>query len=138
MFIVVSDFHLMDGSAGAHHVDPGTFRSTMHDLAAHAREAKAKDITLVLLGDLYDLIRTERWFDYPVDERPWGENRSDQALYDIFEGVVANNAETFASLSGCLADEFGFPVEPTRLYIPGNHDTLVNEHPHLRRRVRET
>jgi UDP-2,3-diacylglucosamine pyrophosphatase LpxH len=137
MYIIVSDFHLMDGSAGAHHVDPGVFRSTMHDLAAHAREANAKDITLVLLGDLFDLIRTERWFDHPVDDRPWGSAPSHQALYDIFEGVVDNNADTFTSLSGSLADEFGFPVEPTRVYIPGNHDTLVNEHAYLRRRVRE-
>ena len=52
--------------------------------------------------------------------------------------MVENNAETFALLSGSLADEFGFPVEPTRIYIPGNHDTVVNEHPYLCRRVRET
>lgn len=138
MLIVVSDFHLMDGTAGAHHVEPGVFRSTMNDLAAHAHEAKANDITLVFLGDVYDLIRTERWFDLPPDERPWGATPSSKALFDIFEGVVDNNAETFALLAGSLVDEFGFPVEPKRVYIPGNHDALVNEHPYLRRRVRET
>jgi UDP-2,3-diacylglucosamine pyrophosphatase LpxH len=138
MLIVVSDFHLMDGSAGAHHVEPGVFRSTMHDLAAHAREAQAEDITLLFLGDVYDVVRTERWFDYPLEQRPWGSSPSHEALYQVFEGVVSNNAETFAMLSGSLQDTFGFPVEPTRVYVPGNHDTLLNEHPHLRRRVRET
>jgi len=138
MLIVVSDFHLMDGTAGAHHVEPGVFRSTMHDLAAHAREAQATEITLLLLGDVYDLIRTERWLDHPLKHRPWGSNPSTEVLYDIFEGVVSNNAETFAMLAGPLEQAFGFPVEPTRVYIPGNHDALVNEHPHLRRRVRET
>lgn len=138
MLIVVSDFHLMDGSAGAHHVEPGVFRSTMHDLAGHARESQATEITIVFLGDVFDLVRTERWLNHPVEERPWGSSPSHQALFDIFEGVVDNNAETFALLSGSLVQEFGFPVEPTRVYIPGNHDTLVNEHPHLRRRVRET
>jgi UDP-2,3-diacylglucosamine pyrophosphatase LpxH len=138
MLIVVSDFHLMDGTAGAHHVEAGVFRSTMNDLAAHAREAKATDVTILFLGDLYDVVRTERWFDYPAEQRPWGEKPSFQALFDIFDGVVANNAETFAMLSGSLVDEFDFPVEPTRVYIPGNHDTLVNDHPYLRRRVRET
>jgi len=137
MYIVVSDFHLMDGSAGAHHVEPGVFRSTMNDLAAHAREAEATDITLLFLGDVFDLVRTERWFDYPVDERPWGRTPSSQALYDIFDGVVANNAETFGILSGSLTQQFGFPVEPKRAYIPGNHDSAVNEHPYLRRRARE-
>ena len=137
MLIVVSDFHLMDGSAGAHHVEPGVFRSTMNDLAAHAREAQATDITIVFLGDVFDVIRTERWFDYPLEERPWGDTPSSQALYDIFDGVVSNNAETFRMLSGSLVQEFEFPVEPTRVYVPGNHDNLVNEHPYLRRRVRE-
>ena len=138
MLIVVSDFHLMDGSAGAHHVEPGVFRSTMADLAAHAREAQATDITIVFLGDVYDLVRTERWFDHPVEQRPWGSSPSKEALFEIFEGVVQNNAETFALLSGSLVKEVGFPVEPKRIYIPGNHDSVVNEHPELRRRVRET
>lgn len=137
MLIVVSDFHLMDGTAGAHHVEPGVFRSTMHDLAAHAREAQAEDITIVFLGDVFDLVRTERWFDHPLEARPWGSNPSEEALFEIFEGVVKNNAETFTMLSGPLEREFGFPVEPKRVYIPGNHDTLVNEHAYLRRRVRE-
>jgi hypothetical protein len=138
VLIVVSDFHLMDGSAGAHHVEPGVFRSTMHDLAAHAREAQAEEITILFLGDVYDLVRTERWFDYPLESRPWGSNPSHDALFEIFEGVVANNSETFAMLSGSLQGTFGFPVEPTRVYVPGNHDSAVNEHAHLRRRVRET
>jgi UDP-2,3-diacylglucosamine pyrophosphatase LpxH len=138
MLIVVSDFHLMDGTAGAHHVEPGVFHSTMVDIAAHAREANARDITLLFLGDVYDLVRTERWFEYPIDERPWGRNPSHQALFDIFDGVVASNAETFEMLSCSLVDRFDFPVEPTRVYVPGNHDTMVNEHPYLRRRVRET
>ena len=137
MIIVVSDFHLMDGSAGAHHVEPGVFRSTMHDLAAHAREAQAEEITLLFLGDVFDLVRTERWFDHPLENRPWGGNMSSEGLYEIFEGVVANNSETFAMLSGSLMSTFGFPVEPTRVYVPGNHDSIVNEHPQLRRRVRE-
>jgi hypothetical protein len=137
MLIVVSDFHLMDGTAGAHHVEPGVFRSTMNDLAAHARESQATELSILFLGDLFDLVRTERWFDYPLEQRPWGSAPSGEALVSIFEGVVANNAETFGLLSGSLAREFGFPVEPARLFIPGNHDNVVNEHPELRRRVRE-
>src|SRR4051794_22193398 len=133
MLIVVSDFHLMDGSAGAHHVEPGVFRSTMHDLAAHAREAQAEDIGLIFLGDVFDLVRTERWFDFPLEQRPWGSNPSEEALFQIFEGVVRNNIETFTLLGGPLAREFGFPVEPTRIFVPGNHDTLINEYPYLRR-----
>lgn len=137
MLIVISDLHLMDGTAGAHHVDPGIFRSTMLDLAAHAREAEATEIELLFLGDVFDLYRTERWFEYPLDARPWGATPSTDALFDIFEGVVRNNAETFEIIRSPLVDELGFPVEPRRTYVPGNHDSIVNEHPHLRRRTRE-
>jgi UDP-2,3-diacylglucosamine pyrophosphatase LpxH len=137
MLIVVSDFHLMDGSAGGHYVDAGVFRSTMYDLAAHAREAEPEDITLVFLGDVFDLFRTERWFEVELDARPWGTNPSDEVLYDIFEAVVDENEETFAILAGSLVEHFDFPVEPKRIYIPGNHDRLVNDYPRLRRRVRE-
>jgi UDP-2,3-diacylglucosamine pyrophosphatase LpxH len=138
MLIFLSDFHLMDGTAGAHHVEPGVFRSTFHDLAAHTIEAEAEDVTIVFLGDLYDLIRTEAWFHVDPSQRPWGTAPSEQAAIDIFEAVVAANEETFALLSGSLSEAFGFPCEPKRVYIPGNHDSLCNHYPALRRRVRET
>ena len=73
MIIVVSDLHLMDGSAGAHHVDAGVFRSTFTDLAAHAREAQARDIKLVFLGDVFDLIRSERWFGFGLRRAALGK-----------------------------------------------------------------
>jgi UDP-2,3-diacylglucosamine pyrophosphatase LpxH len=136
MLIVISDLHLMDGTAGAHHVEPGVFRSVMLDLAAHTREAQATEITLLFLGDVFDLYRTERWFEYPLEARPWGASPSPQALFDIYDGVVRNNTETFAILQGSLVEALGFPVEPTRMYVPGNHDSVVNEHAHLRRRTR--
>jgi UDP-2,3-diacylglucosamine pyrophosphatase LpxH len=137
MYIFMSDFHLMDGTAGGHYVEPGVFASTLTDLAGHAREADATEITLVFLGDIIDLYKSERWFDYPLEARPWGSTPSDEALAAIFEGIITSNAQTFELLSGSLTDQFGFPVEPKRLYIPGNHDRLVNFHPNLRRRLRE-
>jgi UDP-2,3-diacylglucosamine pyrophosphatase LpxH len=137
VIIVLSDLHLMDGTAGAHHVEAGVFRSTFTDLAAHAREARAADIKIVFLGDLFDLIRSERWFEYGVDERPWGADPSEEAATAIMEAVAAENAETFELLSGSLADQFDFPVEPERVYVPGNHDRLCNLYPALRRRARE-
>jgi len=137
VLIVISDLHLMDGTAGAHHVDPGVFSSVMLDLAAHAREAQATEVTLLFLGDVFDLYRTERWFEYPLEARPWGSAPSEEALFDIYEGVVRNNAETFTILQGSLVDQLGFAVEPVRMYVPGNHDSVVNEHPQLRRRTRE-
>jgi UDP-2,3-diacylglucosamine pyrophosphatase LpxH len=137
MFIFVSDFHLMDGTAGAQHVDAGVFRSVFVELAAHARAAGAQDVTIVYLGDVYDLIRTERWFDVPPAERPWGQRPSEYAIQKIMEGVVAKNEATFDILHGSLVDQFDFPNEPTRIYIPGNHDRLCAVYPTLRAMVRQ-
>lgn len=137
MIIVISDLHLMDGSAGAHHVEPGVFRTTFTDLSAHAREANARDLQLVFLGDVFDLVRSERWFEYSLDERPWGAAPSEEAAVAVMEAVAAENAETFEILSGSLVDQFDFPVEPERVYVPGNHDRLCNLYPSLRRRTRE-
>jgi hypothetical protein len=128
----------MDGTAGREVVEASVFASTMNDIAAHTREAEASEIKLVFLGDVYDLWRTERWFEYPLEARPWGDAPSEEALGDIFEAVVAANAEMLEAISGSLADRFGFPVEPERVYVPGNHDRLVNGSATLRRRVRET
>lgn len=137
MIIVISDLHLMDGSAGAHHVDAGVFRSTFTDLAAHAREAQARDLKLVFLGDVFDLIRSERWFEFSLDERPWGATPSEEAAASIMNAVAAENAETFEILSGSLVDQFDFPAEPERIYVPGNHDRLCNFYPAFRRQARE-
>src|SRR5439155_2698839 len=79
----------------------------------------------------------ERWFDFPLDQRPWGAAPSEQAAVDIFDGVVRQNRETFEVLRGPLTDRFGFPVEPEIVYVPGNHDRLCNVYPSLRRRARE-
>jgi len=137
MLIVLSDLHLMDGSAGHHHLEARAFREAMDDLAETARRAKAQDVTIVLLGDIFDLIRTEMWFHVPEDLRPWGANPSEQAAQSVFEAVVDRNKETFEILSGDLVENFRFPVQPKIVYIPGNHDRLCNLYPSLRKRSRE-
>ena len=49
---------------------------------------------------------------------------------------MAQNRPVFDLLSGSLASSCGFPVEPERVYVPGNHDRLCNLYPSLRERVR--
>ena len=137
MLILLSDLHLMDGTAGVHHLTIGAVREAFDDLAKIANKAKPKDIKIVLLGDIFDLIRTERWFSVPPEHRPWGSAPSEEAAMNILEGVIANNKESFELMAGSLADVFGFPAEPEIVFVPGNHDRLCNMYPSLRRRVRE-
>ena len=137
MLILISDLHLMDDTAGAHHLEPLAVHRAFWELALRTREARTTDLSIVLVGDIFDLIRTERWFDVPLAERPWGERPSEAAALRIFEGIVEHNAQTFEILKGTHDEEFGFPVKPKRVFIPGNHDRLCNLYPSLRRRVRE-
>lgn len=90
MLVVLSDLHLGDGAASAENVPPracALFLDHVLDLAEHSR---ARKVTLLFLGDIFDLLRTEHWFypapgvdlpgerppageePFPMEERPWG------------------------------------------------------------------
>ncbi len=66
-----------------------------------------------------------------------GGNPSLEAVTKVFESVVSENKATFDIFQGSLGEQFDFPVEPERVFVPGNHDRLVNLYPTLRVRARE-
>ncbi|OPY69248.1 MAG: hypothetical protein A4E63_01851 [Syntrophorhabdus sp. PtaU1.Bin050] len=141
MLVFISDLHFVDETAGKHNIPTEAFRIFFQDIAGNvARYKKNKrdiqEIKIVFLGDIFDLLRTEEWFGYPVDERPWGnnENKIEAHAEDIFDTIIEKNRDTFNLLKNGLKDEFSFPVE--RIYIPGNHDRLCNKYPKLRKKVR--
>ena len=136
MLIVVSDLHFSDGTAGIHYLSEEVVRRELTALASRARYACARDVKLVLLGDIYDMLRTEAWFEIPPESRPWGASPSEEAANHVFGLIMAQNRPVFDLLSGSLASSCGFPVEPERVYVPGNHDRLCNLYPSLRERVR--
>jgi UDP-2,3-diacylglucosamine pyrophosphatase LpxH len=77
MLVFISDLHLNDETFGAT-IPAGAFRSfreALHDLAYTAswREGgkykPLERLDLVLLGDIFDVLRTEKWLEHQV--RPW-------------------------------------------------------------------
>ncbi|MDD5435547.1 MAG: hypothetical protein PH343_08965 [Nitrospira sp.] len=80
MLVVISDLHFTDGTAGEHNLPVSAFKNVfLADIVSLAKDNGAKEIKLLLLGDIVDLIRSEQWFSkdgqtFPVDERPWGSN----------------------------------------------------------------
>ena len=144
MLIFVSDLHFRDGTAGEHNLSPRTLESALEDWAVSAGNANAKEVKIVFLGDIFDLLRTEKWLDAPLEARPWGFTDSHERLEAeaeaILDAILAHrvNRETFAILSGSLAERFpDFPVEPERVYIPGNHDRLCAQFPALWRKAQQ-
>ena len=139
MLVVVSDLHFRDGTAGDHNVSIRAFEGILEDLALGAKSARAKDVTLLFLGDIFDLLRTEKWFDVPEADRPWGQPGESTAALEAQASVILDailqhpvNRETFALLGGSLQERFpAFPAEPERIFIPGNHDRLCAQFPSL-------
>jgi UDP-2,3-diacylglucosamine pyrophosphatase LpxH len=135
MLVFISDLHFVDGTAGAHNINPRAFDYFFQDLHGIINDKKnaIQEVQVVFLGDIFDLLRTWNWFGYPEAERPWGSPVKEAALKvhaeTIFDAIV-DNADNKQSLQK-IRDNFAqiratFPdFEP--LYFPGNHDRLVNQ-----------
>jgi UDP-2,3-diacylglucosamine pyrophosphatase LpxH len=147
MLVFISDLHFVDGTAGEHNLSSRAFEYFFDDLAAIANKPsnKIKEIKLVFLGDTFDLLRTEKWFDYPVDERPWGTK--EQAIEDhaqtLFNAILnhAENSQSFQIIRqgvSNLRGKCGLESAPTVIYVPGNHDRLCNRYVSLRKKVCDT
>lgn len=142
MLVLISDLHFTDGTAGKHNVPTDAFRIFFGNIAGTAKRlrrkgGKIREIRIVFLGDIFDLLRTESWFEYPVNERPWGDNteKIEKNARTILDGIINENQDTFNLLGGDLKKECGLPFDPERIYIPGNHDRLCDRYDTLRDKV---
>jgi UDP-2,3-diacylglucosamine pyrophosphatase LpxH len=139
MLIVISDLHFMDESAGEHNVSPAAFKGAFNDIANYNKTMK--EVKLLFLGDIFDLLRTTKWLSLPEEERPWGDTQNKGNLIKehavgILDDIITKNAETLALFRDELPKVFGGNFE--KIYIPGNHDRLCNLYPELREKVRNT
>ncbi|MEJ2007578.1 MAG: hypothetical protein P8Z30_05365 [Acidobacteriota bacterium] len=154
MLVIISDTHLADGSSGKT-VRAGAFRifaQELSDLAydaskrADSRYEPIKELHLLLLGDILDVIRSTLWLDDSV--RPWDDPQSGaftSKITAITRKILSNNSESLAILKsfkdgrtitippatpdGKPADvgwqpdaEGRVPVEVHTYYMVGNHD----------------
>jgi UDP-2,3-diacylglucosamine pyrophosphatase LpxH len=149
MLVVISDTHLSDGST-ARNVHASAFQLLCDEIVTAANAKGAIEIHVVLLGDIFDLVRTDYWHRTTTPaERPWGGdldpatamNRDtvrNQAQFEtVLAGVLAT-AEAKAlidmlnGLTGQTKDHL--PTDVT--YVIGNHDRVFNNFPSLQQAVR--
>ncbi len=150
MLAIVSDLHFCDRTAVEKNVDPAAFKAALAEIyeEAHwiaAEQKRTVHLDLVLLGDVFDLLRTERWFEAPLEERPWGSvdaldgaKPSAGALARagrILDDIVVQNKEALDTLSG-RSFQPGPDVEVRRILLPGNHDRLALHDEDLYARMR--
>lgn len=135
MLVFVSDLHFVDETTGKHNVPATAFEMVLKNLASHAEKAKSKEVKLVLLGDIFDLLRTEKWFEVPVNERPWGDKigEMEKKVTAIFDEIATKNKDTFELFRDMK--ELFKSLDTEIIYLPGNHDRLCGEIPDLKERI---
>ncbi|MEJ2678961.1 MAG: hypothetical protein P8174_07805, partial [Gemmatimonadota bacterium] len=148
MLVIFSDLHLTDGHT-AHNPHESTFRRLGEEICASAESRQARELEILMLGDIFDVVRTDYWHRnaVPPEKRPWGAgldaetamNRDDAvpAQYgDILADVFRDGSSRafIAMLKGLQA---GTGLEPHLTYVPGNHDRVLNNFPGLRRQIRD-
>lgn len=146
MLVIISDLHLSDGTFG-NTVAPGAFQMFAGRLADMTRRASwradggyrpIERIDLVLLGDVLDMTRSDRWLE--ADVRPWHDPSSPavyEAISDITDRILRRNSTSLRILRALASEgairipatgnatqmsNSSIPV-PVRIhYMVGNHD----------------
>lgn len=153
MLLIISDLHLTDGSTGST-VGAGAFKDFRKNLVELAIDASERSddtyrpidsIDIVLLGDIFDIIRSCSWSD-PKDGgrndlRPWDADPHDPnyvaKVSAICDNILDANNESlaiFKDLAGedpimipATEDSRETTAVPTNIYyIVGNHDWFLH------------
>jgi UDP-2,3-diacylglucosamine pyrophosphatase LpxH len=147
MLIVFSDVHLTDEST-AHNVHATAFERLGKDILAAAEQKAARELQVLLLGDVLDLVRTGWWHQQEdagklsAADRPWngtldpatGMNtdvaKVEPQFQQVFKGILRTE-----SCQALLAMLNGLPSlagrRPAVTYVMGNHDRVLNNFPSL-------
>jgi UDP-2,3-diacylglucosamine pyrophosphatase LpxH len=145
MLVLISDLHLTEERT-ARNVSAEAFGVMVSLVLDTARKRGAKELNLVLLGDILDLVRTDYWHrNVPADRRPWGgrldsrtamntdsaavEAQFAQVLSDIIASPAARRLVT------AMGELAAGPVPFRATYVVGNHDRVLWNFPALQRQV---
>jgi UDP-2,3-diacylglucosamine pyrophosphatase LpxH len=161
MLVVISDLHLVDGTGGGHNLPVEAFKEVfLCDIRSLAQDNNADEIKIVLLGDTIDLLRTAKWFQADPKDRPWGRNgledlncdqrvsqpsdnnrppsKTENLCMEILQAIINKNHaifDFFKDIKYCF-----YPLQEHQveiIYVPGNHDRLLNCYPSLGKKVAE-
>jgi hypothetical protein len=147
MLVIVSDLHLTDGSTGLR-IPSGAFRTFRERLADMAYDASKPDeniykpievFDLVLLGDIFNLLRSTQWNNEAEGEkgfaRRWSKTDDpalSQKIDNIVDGILQKNAQSLDVFQE-LADGTGISLPPSTK--SGQVDRRVSRDPRSKSRV---
>jgi len=127
MLVFISDLHFLDETTGKHNLPKSAFEKFLSSVEIHAEKAKkVKKLKIVFLGDIFDLLRSEKWFEEKEEDRPWGDKtpKMENRAYSILENIIDKNKETFELFSKESLKKIFGGIDVENIYIPGNHDRL--------------
>lgn len=133
MIIIVSDLHLTD-TIERSTLNEGSFFESLNHVVTDAVSKGITDLRLVLLGDVFEILKSEKWLEAKV--RPWekSDSRHSVVVEKIFDGIISSNASVLQKLKK-LSHDYKVRIQ----YVPGNHDLPLNTEmgEPARRRLRE-
>jgi len=145
MLVILSDIHLTDGTSGTT-IEPRAFQkfgNILSDIIGDHRQAQIKEIEIVLLGDIFDVIRSSLWLrkqnQHPTQPiRPWSDpGEKDSKGWDvrqyaekIVQAMVKDprNIKAQDYLWQYQDDWAKKDVKVDFTYLIGNHDWLINRY----------
>ncbi|HEC99246.1 MAG TPA: hypothetical protein ENN18_02535 [Proteobacteria bacterium] len=152
MLVFLSDLHLTDGSSGTT-IDPRAFNKfcrILEDVVGDPKESNIKNLEIVLLGDIFDAIRSDLWLRRENDDpkkpvRPWSTaTESDRAGWNLQKyseeivDKIINQPRNIKAI-GYMREfqehcaRLGVNVELS--YLIGNHDWLINRYASTRQKI---
>lgn len=144
MIVFISDTHLVDGSAGEHNLPPAAFKIFFEDMVWHVEHRKIEDVTIVLLGDIFDLLRSEYWFDseIPDSAKPWAMPSPEAAgltlhTEEVIDRIMRKNSVALEAFRSGVSTLRGACAKVSVVFVPGNHDRLINHSEPLRAKIRD-
>jgi UDP-2,3-diacylglucosamine pyrophosphatase LpxH len=139
MLAIVSDIHLTDGTT-SHNVHPSAFELLGTLIKRAAEDKKAQEVHVVLLGDIFDLVRTDYWLkNVAAGDRPWGGDLDpatgmnaapgvEQQYGAILDAILATrSAGAFVAMLKAQANKV--------TYVIGNHDRPFWNFPSLQTKL---
>ena len=150
MLIILSDLHFSDGTTSVN-VVPEVFTKILFPqinskLSADAHK-NINEIHLVLAGDTFDMVSTDKFLMIPYSKRPWNGNldpdyavNPDREVVNeyvkVLDGIIVKpGCKAFIAEILKLNDIHEIPFKIT--YIAGNHDRTINFYVELRQKVRK-
>jgi UDP-2,3-diacylglucosamine pyrophosphatase LpxH len=154
MLAVISDLHFQDTINDVikdekdnilvgidRNVSSEAFRLTFQEILSMAEGNSAQELIIVLAGDIFDLNRSQIWFEKDNDNiRPYGEHPPETwgpIAEKILDDIIASNQKTFDIFKNQAEAILKNDKKVRFQYIPGNHDRAINLYPPLRKKVRD-